>query len=157
MTRESQPRSQLHEGSSASPLASIREKIQAGHAEEAGMASGTALVALSQGNLDQVKVVRSHGGSQGDVPMTTASNIPSSSLEAAAASTLLNDSGQENTEYISGPKLYIALFSIISVFFLVLLDFSILSPVSTDNLQAFPCLALWTVAIKSCCPELLTT
>jgi len=148
MTRRSEPRLQLRDGASASPLPSIREKMQAGHAERVEVAPGTTSVALSQGALDHEKCVHSHGGFQGDVPMANALSAPSSSLETAAASTLPNNSSQENNEYISGPKLYISLFSIISVFFLVLLDFSILSPVSTDSSQASLRLIFWTATIQ---------
>ena len=41
--------------------------------------------------------------------------------------------GEEDNEYISGYKLYAALFGIMSVFFIVLLDFSIIATVSTDS------------------------
>jgi hypothetical protein len=112
--------------------------MEPGHAEGVEVASGTALVALSQGALNHEKVTHSHGGYQGDVPTATALNAPSTSPETAAAYPLPDDSGRENIENISGPKLYIALFSIISVFFLVLLDFSILSPVSMETYR-LPC------------------
>lgn len=41
------------------------------------------------------------------------------------------DFGQEDDEYLSGYKLFAALFGIISVFFIILLDFSIISTVRT--------------------------
>lgn len=42
--------------------------------------------------------------------------------------------GEEDNEYISGYKLYVALFGIVAVFFLVLLDFSITATVSAGGL-----------------------
>jgi hypothetical protein len=44
-----------------------------------------------------------------------------------------DDFGREDKEYISGYKLFAALFGIVSVFFIVLLDFSIIATVSMYN------------------------
>ncbi len=157
MAGESEPRSQLGDGASASPPTSIREKIQPGHAERAEAAAGTTVVAPNQGAADPEKAVHSHGSFQGDIPPTTALSTASGSLEITAAPTSPGDSGREDNEYISGPKLYVALFSIISVFFLVLLDFSILSTVSTDNPQNYSVPSILDGNNKAMLPRWLTT
>lgn len=64
---------------------------------------------------------------------STASKTAPVSPEMSAHPTSPDDFGREDDEYISGYKLYAALFGIASVFFIVLLDFSIISTVSADS------------------------
>lgn len=63
----------------------------------------------------------------------SAPNLP----DNVANPTTQENFGEEDDEYISGYKLYAALFGITSVFFVVLLDFSITATVSTNNLEDY--------------------
>jgi len=76
-----------------------------------------------------------HDDVQEDISGTTTSRTAPDLLEIAEDSTSLDGFDREDDGYISGYKLFAALFGIISVFFLVLLDFSIISTVSTESLQ----------------------
>lgn len=62
------------------------------------------------------------------------SNTGPDATEPTANPASQNKFGDEDNEYITGYKLYAALFGIVCVFFLVLLDFSITATVSTDSL-----------------------
>lgn len=106
MAKKSELYSKLDDGASLSLPTSIRGKMQA---------------------------VDSYGSFQGNISPTTDLSTASVSPVISAVSTPPGDFGWEESKHISGFKLYMALFSIISVFFLVLLDFSILSTVSMDN------------------------
>jgi len=68
-----------------------------------------------------------HDDVQEDISGTTTSRTAPDLLEIAEDSTSLDGFDREDDGYISGYKLFAALFGIISVFFLVLLDFSIIS------------------------------
>jgi hypothetical protein len=133
MTRESGARSKLGGGRSSSPPASIREKTQPGQAEGPGPegASETTIIAPKKRGPDPEKAIHTHNDVQYEISGTTALRAAPDSPEIAANPTSGDDFGNEDDEYISGYKLYVALFSIVSVFFLVLLDFSITATVST--------------------------
>ncbi|ETS82216.1 hypothetical protein PFICI_07218 [Pestalotiopsis fici W106-1] len=71
-------------------------------------------------------------GKRGPDPEKTALGLPASDTAPAPSGIVgdpaaLGDFGREDEEYISGYKLFAALFGIVSVFFIVLLDFSIIS------------------------------
>ncbi|KAF5489703.1 Efflux pump mokI [Colletotrichum siamense] len=66
-----------------------------------------------------------HGDAEEEIQGTTATGIGPESPETAANPAVNGDFGKEDHEYISGYRMYAALFGIMSVFFLVLLDFSI--------------------------------
>lgn len=73
-------------------------------------------------------------------PEKPALGVPTSDTAPAAAEIAANptgsdDFGREDEGYISGYKLFAALFGIVSVFFIVLLDFSIIATVSMCNHQ----------------------
>ncbi|KAF9700054.1 hypothetical protein EKO04_001716 [Ascochyta lentis] len=138
MTTDSNSLRHPGDATSASPSTSIHEKTQPAHASQAEAAAGTTVVAPSKEDSDPEKAVHTHGCSQEEPSRMTASSNAPSIPETAAAPTSPGDFGTEDNEHISGFKLYIALFSIISVFFLVLLDFSILStaiPYITSDFQ----------------------
>ena len=124
--------SKLGDGRSSSPPTSIREKIQPGQVEGA---AETIMTAPKKGGSDPEKAVHTHDDVQEEISGVTASGTAPDSLGIAANPTSRDDFGQEDDEYIIGYKLYGALFGIVSVFFLVLLDFSIIATVSTDSLQ----------------------
>ena len=125
--------SKLGDGRSSSPPTSIHEKIQPGQVEGA---VETIMTAPKKGGPDPEKAVHTHDDVQEEISGATASlRTAPDSLGIAANPTSRDDFGQEDDEYISGYKLYGALFGIVSVFFLVLLDFSIIATVSTDSLQ----------------------
>lgn len=81
---------------------------------------------------DPEKAVHTHDDVQEEISGATASRTAPA---IAANPTSKDDFGKEDNEYISGYKLYVTLFGIISVFFLVLLDFSIIATVSMDSPQ----------------------
>ncbi|KAH6646197.1 putative MFS multidrug transporter [Truncatella angustata] len=119
-------KSQLKSGdgrSSPSPI-SNREKIQQRQAE--GTAEPTMIVP-KKGDQDPEKPVHTQGGVAEKNLRSTASRTAAASPEIAAYRTPQDDFGREDDEYISGYKLFAALFGIVSVFFIVLLDFSIIS------------------------------
>ncbi|KAI0965942.1 putative MFS multidrug transporter [Xylaria arbuscula] len=110
---ESNSPSQLQDGRRSSPLPSTSEKIQQGQAERAPEIIATT---LQRGGSDSEK---SHNSIQaGDAQVAT----------SGSTNPISNDVfGTEDEEYISGYKLFAALVGIISAFFIVLLDFSIIS------------------------------
>lgn len=71
---------------------------------------------------------------QNDVQQGNAETATSKPPEIAEHDASIDHFGDEDHEYITGYKLYSALFGIVSVFFIVLLDFSITATVSTDSL-----------------------
>jgi hypothetical protein len=134
MTIASEP--QLKSGderSSPPPLPSTREKIQQHDLEGA---VETTIILPKNGGQDPEKSEHTHDNGQEEDSRPTASRTAPASPEIAAYPPTLTDNfGRENSEYISGYKLFAALLGIISVFFIVLLDFSIISTVSTDSPQ----------------------
>ena len=91
------------------------------------------MIAPKKGGTDPEKAVHTHDDVQEEISRTTAARTAPGSSEIAANPTLEDMFGEEDNEYISGYKLYAALFGIMSVFFIVLLDFSIIATVSTDS------------------------
>ncbi|KAK7717951.1 hypothetical protein SLS63_010601 [Diaporthe eres] len=83
--------------------------------------------------MHQVKLNKQGTNDRGqDVILeTTASKTDLDATETAANPASQNHFGDEDKEYITGYKLYAALFGIICVFFLVLLDFSITATLYT--------------------------
>ncbi|KAJ3951457.1 hypothetical protein N0V92_012132 [Colletotrichum tropicale] len=77
------------------------------------------------------KAESAHADAQEKTQGTAATSTDPESPESAANPAVNDDFGKEDHEYISGYRLYAALFGIMSVFFLVLLDFSITATVST--------------------------
>ncbi|KAI8225127.1 Efflux pump mokI [Colletotrichum sp. SAR 10_77] len=94
------------------------------------------------------KAENAHGDAQREIQGTAAPDTGPESPEADANPAVNGDFGKEDHEYISGYRLYAALFGIMSVFFLVLLDFSITAtaiPYITSDfhrLQDIGCAAL---------------
>ncbi|KAJ0293743.1 hypothetical protein CBS470a_001564 [Colletotrichum nupharicola] len=94
------------------------------------------------------KAENAHGDAQGDIQWTAATSTDPELPEIATNPAVNGDFGKEDHEYISGYRLYAALFGIMSVFFLVLLDFSITAtaiPYITSDfhrLQDIGCAAL---------------
>ncbi|KAI8262439.1 Efflux pump mokI [Colletotrichum sp. SAR11_239] len=82
------------------------------------------------------KAENAHGDAQREIQGTAAPDTGPESPEADANPAINGDFGKEDHEYISGYRLYAALFGIMSVFFLVLLDFSITA--TTANYDASP-------------------
>ncbi|KAG6354246.1 hypothetical protein INS49_004851 [Diaporthe citri] len=78
-----------------------------------------------KGGPDPEKAVQPHNRVQEGILRTTASKTAPDATEPAANPASRNHFGDEDNEYITGYKLYAALFGIVCVFFLVLLDFSI--------------------------------
>lgn len=66
---------------------------------------------------------------------STASRTAPVPSESTALLPLSAHSGREDDDYISGHNLFAALFGIVSVFFIVLLDFSITATVSKNSPQ----------------------
>ncbi|KAI8306424.1 Efflux pump mokI [Colletotrichum sp. SAR11_59] len=89
-----------------------------------------------------------HRDAQKEIQGTTATGTGPDLPESATNPTVNEGFGKEDHEYISGYRLYAALFGIMSVFFLVLLDFSITAtaiPYITSDfhrLQDIGCAAL---------------
>jgi hypothetical protein len=118
-------------GRSSLPPTSIREKIQQRQAE--GAAETTMII--PKGGPDPEKPVHTHDDVQEEGLRSTASRTAPALLEIAAFPTSPDDFGTEDDEYLSGYKLSAALFGIISIFFIVLLDLSIISTVSMNSPQ----------------------
>lgn len=92
------------------------------------------MIASTKGDADSEKPVPTHENVQDQCAVTTALRIATDSAEIAANPISNDDFGREDDEYISGYRLLAALVGIISAFFIVLLDFSIISTVgNTDN------------------------
>ncbi|EQB55881.1 major facilitator superfamily transporter [Colletotrichum gloeosporioides Cg-14] len=85
--------------------------------------------ATNMGISDSKKAEDVHGDAQekiqGIAATGTGTGTGPESPETAANLNVNDEFGKEDHEYISGYRLYAALFGIMSVFFLVLLDFSI--------------------------------
>ncbi|KAK2601185.1 hypothetical protein N8I77_010653 [Diaporthe amygdali] len=94
------------------------------------------MIAPKTGGQDPEKAVNTYDS----VPEENLGTIPPKttpvSPEIAANPTSRGNFDEEDKEYISGYKLYVALFGIISVFFLVLLDFSITATVTDDRISS---------------------
>ncbi|KAI1274063.1 putative MFS multidrug transporter [Xylaria sp. FL0933] len=124
MAIASEPQSKSDGRQPPPPLTSIREKAQQ------RQAAGTAeiiMIAPEIGVLDPEKPVHTHEELQGEHLGPTALRTAPESPETAGNPTSHDGFGTEDDEYISGYKLFAALVGIISVFFIVLLDFSIIS------------------------------
>ncbi|KAJ8115677.1 hypothetical protein ONZ43_g4611 [Nemania bipapillata] len=76
---------------------------------------------------DSEKPVHTHDGIQVEDSKFVASKSTCDSPGISANPTPGDDFGREDEEYISGYRLFAALFGITSAFFIVLLDFSIIS------------------------------
>ncbi|KAF4412777.1 Efflux pump mokI [Colletotrichum fructicola] len=100
------------------------------------MAADIAMNAKNMGISNSKKAENAHGDAQGDIQWTAATSTDPELPEIATNPVVNGDFGKEDHEYISGYRLYAALFGIMSVFFLVLLDFSITATVSTGRLQS---------------------
>ncbi|KAH0427891.1 MFS multidrug transporter [Colletotrichum camelliae] len=122
MTGESKLRSESDMEPRSPPQASIHEKPQQSQAE---MASEIAMAAKNMGISNSKKAENAQSNAKEETQGTAAAGTGPESPETAAIPTVSEDFGKEDHEYISGYKLYAALFGIMSVFFLVLLDFSI--------------------------------
>ncbi|KAI0533762.1 putative MFS multidrug transporter [Xylaria digitata] len=118
MTIESDQRLKSQDARRSSPPTSIGEKVRQGQADGAAEAPTA--------GSDPEKSVQAHDNIQDDARVTP----PGAALkspEIAANPTSIDGLGTEDEEYISGYKLFAALVGIISAFFIVLLDFSIIS------------------------------
>lgn len=135
MTRESESHSKSADDRSSSSPTLLRGKIQPSQAEAAEGGPETAMIAPKTGGQDPEKAVNTYDSvpeeNLGTIPPKTTAVSP----EITANPTSRGNFDEEDKEYISGYKLYVALFGIISVFFLVLLDFSITATVSTGSLE----------------------
>lgn len=132
MTGEAQLRSESDMEPRSLPKASIHEKPQQSQAE---MAAEITMTATDMGISSSKKAENAHGDAQREIQGTAAPDTGPESPEANANPAVNGDFGKEDHEYISGYRLYAALFGIMSVFFLVLLDFSITATVSTGRTQ----------------------
>lgn len=112
---------------------SPHDQIHPNQAEEAEGAAETTMTSSDKRDPDPEKDVQTHKFVEEGILGTTASKIATDATEPAANPISQNHFGDEDNEYITGYKLYAALFGIICVFFLVLLDFSITATVSKDN------------------------
>ncbi|KAF4872290.1 Efflux pump mokI [Colletotrichum siamense] len=112
------------------------------------MAAEMTMTATNMGISSSKKAENAHGDAQREIQGTAAPDTGPESPEADANPAVNGDFGKEDHEYISGYRLYAALFGIMSVFFLVLLDFSITAtaiPYITSDfhrLQDIGCAAL---------------
>lgn len=97
------------------------------------MATETTVTAPEKLKPDPEKAVGAHNHVQEAILPTTTAVDTSGAADTAPDPASQNQFGEEDKEYISGYKLHVALFSIICVFFLVLLDFSITATVSTAS------------------------
>lgn len=97
------------------------------------MVAQTGMTGPKKEGPDPEKVMGAHNHVQEPSPQTTAAVDTSGAADNAADPASQTQFGEEDKEYISGYKLYVALFSVICVFFLVLLDFSITATVSTAS------------------------
>ena len=127
----------------SAPPTSIREKVEQGPEEVAPEATASKKV-----DLDPEKSVQTHGNTQEEIARSITLRTVPASPETTTNRISNDDSGREDEEYISGYKLVAALFGIISAFFIVLLDFSIISTV-----REFPCSpSLYSQGV-SCYPQ----
>lgn len=97
------------------------------------MAAEITITAPEKEGPDPEKAIGAHEHVQEPIPRETAAVDTSGAADTAGNPASQNQFGEEDKEYISGYTLYVALFSIICVFFLVLLDFSITATVSTAS------------------------
>lgn len=110
-------------------------EIQPGGTEKAGGVAGTTTLAPGMGGtgLEKLESAHPHSNVPEGILETTASKATPDLTGTAANPASDNHFGEEDHEYISGYKLYSALFGIVCVFFIVLLDFSITATVSLIN------------------------
>lgn len=130
MTGESERHSKEGDARSLSQPTSLRDKIQPSKAEVAEGAAEVTMTSPDKEGPDPEKAVQTHNNVQEAILGTTASKTAPDAEQPAANPVLQNHFGDEDNEYITGYKLYAALFGITCVFFLVLLDFSITATVS---------------------------
>lgn len=122
MTTESEAHSKLS-----------RDEIRPSQAQKAGGVAETPIIGTEKGGPAPEKALSTHNNVPKGILGTAASKAAPDATQIAADPASQNQFGEEDNEYISGYKLYAALFSIICVFFLVLLDFSITATVSTSS------------------------
>ncbi|KAF2967751.1 hypothetical protein GQX73_g5836 [Xylaria multiplex] len=118
MTIEPDQRLKSQDARRSSPPTSIGEKARQGEAD--GIAEAPTA------SSDREKSVQAHDNTHDDARVTSL-GAAFKSPETAANPTSIDGLGAEDEEYISGYKLLAALVGIISAFFIVLLDFSIIS------------------------------
>lgn len=130
MTRESKAHPDLGDEKSPSPPNLVHEEIHPTQAEIVEGMAETTVTGVEKEGLDPEKAVHTQNSARkGSIASKTAPDPPESTANPAS-----NDLfGEEDNEYISGYKLYVALFGIVAVFFLVLLDFSITATVSAGG------------------------
>lgn len=129
MTMLSEPELKSGDGQ-ASPLpTSIPERFQQ-HQEHETIA--TTMIVPEKGHPDPEKLVHTQD-IQGEISRLAASSTAQPPRQILAFPTSPDEFGRDCDEYIGGYKLLAALVGIVSVFFIVLLDFSIISTVSMDG------------------------
>ncbi|KAI1130601.1 putative MFS multidrug transporter [Nemania abortiva] len=124
MAIESESHSKLGDEWSSSAPASTCEKSRQRQVEGA---AETTMIALEKAGLDSEEPVHKRNGIQEADSVLNSSRTAPKPPEIAVNPTSANDFGREDDEYISGYRLFAALIGIISAFFIVLLDFSIIS------------------------------
>ncbi|KAI1267016.1 putative MFS multidrug transporter [Xylariaceae sp. FL1019] len=125
MTTGPEPRSNLSAGQRSSPPTSIREDTERHELHVPEGTTGIISIAPETGNINSQKAVPTHDGAQEQIlGMVAPKPAPDAPIPSSNFSTNA-ERGKADHEYIRGYKLYVALFGIVSVFFLVLLDFSI--------------------------------
>ncbi|KAI3395665.1 hypothetical protein diail_1034, partial [Diaporthe ilicicola] len=125
MTRGTNTHSELRDGRDPQAPDLITGEMQPGPARGTGRTIEANLGVQEKGGSDPEKSTHTDDNAQAGVLGTAASKSASKPEETATIPASNNAFGDDDEEYISGYKLYVALFSIVSVFFLVLLDFSI--------------------------------
>jgi hypothetical protein len=127
----SNPQLNSEKGRASPSPGSIREETEQPHAERP---TEIAMVMSEKGGPepDHEKPMNSDNNIQErDSGIHASQNSPRHS-DSAAIPTSPDAFGADDDEHLTGFKLFAALFAIVSVFFLVLLDFSIISTVSED-------------------------
>ena len=138
MTREPDPRSNLGGGQRSSPPPSIHENTELLEVEVQEGTAGTIAIAPETSNVISEKAVQMHDGAQEEISGMVAPKPAPDAPIPTSSFPMSDERGKTDHEYLSGYKLYVALFGIISVFFLVLLDFSITATVSKDSPRQRP-------------------
>ena len=133
MMRESDAHSKLGDGNPSSTPDLIPEEIQPNQSEEEREMGESTVTEQAKGGSDPEKAVHTYNNVKEGTVGTSASKDAPNLPEPAANPASNGVFGEEDNEYISGYKLYVALFGIVSVFFLVLLDFSITATVSAGS------------------------
>lgn len=130
MTGDSEARAEMGQEKPSSPPNLVREQIQPCQAEAAEGLIDTAITGRDKGGFEPEKAAHTQKEGHSDTAASKTAPKPPDSTANANSNDLF---GEEDNEYISGYKLYAALFGIVSVFFLVLLDFSITATVSARS------------------------